>query len=411
MENNLQNQELVLLSESLSKFLYNLFIKTRNPILSELLDAQSYIEIYNRLSNDMLEKNNLLSKINSMITDYARMLTFRQGEFSFSFLPKGKEPIYSSDNVWSRKNRQTGKPVRVIQKLLKKEFTNLEYEELNNLLKSEIMSDYLFDIVSGESIRHWYNCDNNESGGTIENSCMRHEECACYLDIYVDHCKMLVLFNSDKTLIKGRAILWEIDGKTYMDRVYYSEDHYLNAFITYAIEHKFYYRENNSLLDNGDDMFWYGPNDDYTTPIKLNLSIDLGMSYYNYPYLDSFRYLDEDNNTLHDCYFPGCAYCSETDGSVTRPVVFTCPACGVEVTCYDGETPWNFNYVDYYDEYYCDDCCQYVHSIGEYVPIKDIVQCCDEDGKIYDTAIWEIDTSEYTYNNGVYYKNSSTESE
>ena len=84
---------------------------------------------------------------------------------------------------------------------------------------------------------------------------MRYTECQKYLDIYVDHCKMLVLLNKNTDKISGRAIIWEIDGKTLMDRVYYTEDHMLDIFINYAKEHKWYYRESNSLLDTGDTQY------------------------------------------------------------------------------------------------------------------------------------------------------------
>ncbi len=59
------------------------------------------------------------------VTDYATMLTVRyddeelDGEnFTISFLPKGKKPIYVDDGKWGLKNRQTGKIGKVIQSLL-----------------------------------------------------------------------------------------------------------------------------------------------------------------------------------------------------------------------------------------------------------------------------------------------------
>lgn len=64
-----------------------------------------------------------------------------------------------------------------------------------------------FDIVEGEDIIHWYNGNYNEYGATLSNSCMRYDECGEYLRVYADTCKMLVLFNKERDLICGRALL------------------------------------------------------------------------------------------------------------------------------------------------------------------------------------------------------------
>lgn len=198
---------LVLLSDSFANFLEDVWEDTRNIIIEELLTIDRDIKNYNNLPDDSKLKFQLKDKIDSKLTDYARQLTIRLGTFEVSFLPKDKEPVYVSEGVWSKTNRQSGRPIRIIQKLIKRKFTNYEYEQLNNLLKARIVDDGELVVVEGEDIRKYYNCENNNPGGTLENSCMRYDECQKYLDIYVDHAKMLVLLNRVTDKISGRAIV------------------------------------------------------------------------------------------------------------------------------------------------------------------------------------------------------------
>ena len=91
--------------------------------------------------------------ISKSINESARMLDLRS-DFTISFLPKGKLPTYTEDEKWSRKDRQTGKPTRIIKRLLNtKEFNDRDFELFNNQLKAEIENIGTFSVVSGEDIR------------------------------------------------------------------------------------------------------------------------------------------------------------------------------------------------------------------------------------------------------------------
>lgn len=382
---------LVLLSDSFANFLENIWDDTRNSIIEKLLIADRDIKNYNNLPDNNELKSLLKERINNEITDYARQLTIRIGTFEISFLPKDKEPVYVSEGVWSKTNRQSGKPIRIIQKLIKKKFTNYEYEQLNNYLKARIVDDGELVIVEGEDIRKYYNCANNNPGGTLENSCMRYDECQKYLDIYVDHAKMLVLLNKATDKISGRAIIWQIDDRTFMDRVYYTQDHMLNLFINYAKEHKWYYREYNSLLDTGDFQCWYGPNDNYQNPNTLYLKINIG--YYNYyPYMDSFRYLS--NGCLYD--YPGDEYecCDCTNGSTSgSSYCYCCVECGAEYWGSEEECPDGIHWSDHDECYYCDDCCTWNNYIDDYVLRSDLRDVHVSNDSEREIPIWELENN------------------
>ena len=383
---------LVLLSDSFANFLEDVWEDTRNIIIEELLTIDRDIKNYNNLPDDSKLKFQLKDKIDSKLTDYARQLTIRLGTFEVSFLPKDKEPVYVSEGVWSKTNRQSGRPIRIIQKLIKRKFTNYQYEQLNNLLKARIVDDGELVIVEGEDIRKYYNCENNNPGGTLENSCMRYDECQKYLDIYVDHAKMLVLLNRVTDKISGRAIVWQIGDKTFMDRVYYTKDHMLDVFINYAKEHKWYYREYNSLLDTGDSQSWYGPNDDYQNPNTWNLKIHVG--YYDYfPYIDSFRYfLDRD---LYDYPIDGYESCDCTDGSTSdSSYCYCCEECGAEYWGREDELPDEIYWSDHDECYYCTDCCTWNDYVDDYVlksDLRDVYMSNDSEREI---PIWELKYSD-----------------
>ena len=146
-------------------------------------------------------------KIETLINDEARMLSFRHNAFEISYLPKGKRAIYTSTNTWGRENRQTAKPARLIQKILIREFKCKEFEDFSNWIKNELLCSGEFKIVTGDDIVKYYDGDNYyKNNGTLGNSCMRHSDCADYFNIYKDCAKLLVCLKDDKVL--GRAIIW-----------------------------------------------------------------------------------------------------------------------------------------------------------------------------------------------------------
>lgn len=248
-------------------------------------------------------------------------------------------------------------------------------------------------IVEGEDIRKYYNCENNNPGGTLENSCMRYSECQKYLDIYVDHAKMLVLLNKVTDKISGRAIVWQIEDRTFMDRVYYTKDHILDVFINYAKEHKWYYREHNSLLDTGDSQCWFGPNDDYQNPNTWNLKIHVG--YYDYyPYIDSFRYFL--NGYLYDYPIDGYDSCDCTDGSISgSSYCYCCDECGVEYWGSEDEMPDEIRWSNHDDRYYCYDCCTWNEYVDDYVLKSDLRDVYVSNNSMSKIPIWELENSDY----------------
>jgi hypothetical protein len=227
----------------------------------------------------------------------------------FKFLPTGKKLILDNDGNWSDKNRQVIKFSKLIRRLLKEPsgFTDSDYELFSNRVKSYIgifgdedgKGKYELKILEGEELRKAYlenNCSKILcSGGSSHplQSCMRYEKCQPYLDLYAHNpniVKMLVL-KDDNNLVGGRALLWHVGNKIYMDRIY-GTDAIIQIFKAWAIDNNCVYKNhqnNNSAFD------MLGNNAIRNSKIKIPINID-DLKYF--PYLDTMQYYDFENKYL-----------------------------------------------------------------------------------------------------------------
>ena len=75
-------------------------------------------------------------------------------------------------------------------------------------------------IVSGKFASWIYNYKNQSgNAGTLSASCMKHDSCSNYFDIYEKNVDMIVAMKDN--LVIGRCILWELDnGQYFADRIY-----------------------------------------------------------------------------------------------------------------------------------------------------------------------------------------------
>jgi hypothetical protein len=177
-----------------------------------------------------------------------------------------------------------------------------------------------------------------------------------------------MLITKKDGLLTGRAIVWEVDGVTILDRIYTCFDYLENCFIDYAKEHKWWIRTSNSLLSTGDDQTWYTPDDDYQSTSYREFKIVLDRHYDCFPYVDSFRYFDGDR-TISTHNGPKFALDS-TEGDY-RGEVYQCHDCGRTFYGYDSETPEGLFWSEYADCYLCEDCCWYSDGMDDYIPNSD----------------------------------------
>lgn len=375
-----------LLSDGMIDTLKSILETTESTIASELLEAHNAIVAYNQdffwMSNEVdreLLKSSLLKRVDELITDEVRALSIRKDVFEISFTPKGKELCYSSFGTWSRENRQTGKPGRVIKKLMKFDYKERDIEIFNNLLKAHMISTGNFKIVEGSDITKYYHEDTYyKISGTLGNSCMRYDECSNYFGIYEDHAKMLVCFKNG--LVMGRALVWEVNGITYMDRVYTCEDYIEEQFFTYAKENGWYVRDCNGLLHSGDNQVWISPNGEN---IYRNLKIVLKQHYDYMPYVDSFRYYDPNDNSINTCSTNGCINLDSTDGNY-EGYPYACDCCGdIYMSDDEEETPDELRWSEYEEMYLCGNCRTWCEGLSDYIKdttvTVDVITSCGEE--------------------------------
>ncbi len=351
-----------LLSTSCREHLQTVFDLYGDEIAKEILTADRLVEWirYYATNTDDIITTVVSEKIDSMITNVARAITIKP-TFEATYTPEGKELIYTSDYNWSTKNRQSGKPTKLFKKLLKKEFKEQPYENFNNRLRSVVENFGVFKVVSGSDITYYYNENTYyEYEGTLGNSCMRYPECNTYFKVYEDHAKMLVLLKNDK--VCGRAILWEWDGKTFMDRVYVCKDYLVDTFINYAKDQKWHIRQHQRLMED-DEILWYSPEDNYECCDFFDIKIDLGGKTYNkMPYIDSICYYD--GNYLYARYNDDFDKLNNTDGTYSDSYDITyCSTCGCSSE--DHVIHWCCDIEDYR----CDE--HSIHIDGENVYISD----------------------------------------
>jgi len=245
------------------------------------------------------------------------------------------EQIYDyflDDKSFNGKNRSETSLGRIINKLFPNEFNpNTDIEPFVNLYKSQRdPSD--FKLVKGDDIIYWYNKDQYAEGGTLNGSCMRYDSCSEYLKFYSenpDKVSLLILKDKeDSSKIRGRAIVWNLDepsGRTFMDRIYYTNDYIVSLFKDYAYQNGWIFKSEQNM--NEDEDFIDSTNGEVLNNLNVKNLNDPGSGHY--PYMDTLKYFD--NSTISNNYDTIYDY--------------------IELTHTDGSAVGAGEYVEFYDEY------------------------------------------------------------
>lgn len=163
--------------------------------------------------------------------------------------------------------------------------------------------DDSFDSMKITQDFQWYDeCNTSESAqdgsGSLGESCMRYDTCYHdgYFQIYDDNCSMLINKDEDG-LVDMRALLWEtVCGKKIMDRIYTDESYKQERFKAWANKKGFLYKEKQSYSNKVDFVFNGEELKDKTFLVELSESLD---EYSRFPYMDTFTYAFEDDDTWY----------------------------------------------------------------------------------------------------------------
>lgn len=296
------------------KALYD--IEQGNPIEQNPLTPKwgDELKVHKNLTNiaDRLSSSDIWSKLffvsGSAKTDKINYISLANDDpKKIAYLDEARfNRVISSDdkNLYNSDVRYMGKVGKVLRKLFP-DATDPEISEAVNVYYSVVTGDDLsFEIVEGKDITKFYDRANYSdilNVGTLNDSCMSYDCCSDYFGIYEDHAKMLCLFDLEGMVV-GRAIIWETRcGKTLMDRVYGS-DVTVEMFIAYAKKQGWWIKAHNNYYSGTQ---WFSPDDGYASEVRHSFIIDISCTYEFYPYMDTFKYLEEGESL--------CNCSSETD--------------------------------------------------------------------------------------------------
>lgn len=281
------------------------------PIISE--SFLSYLENRSTKMARYLYKCFTNPNTNLLTDAEINYLTFR-ADGTISFLPKGSEHHITDEGLWSRTNRQTGKPSKIIKKIMKPKllnlFSNKDFEAFHNNYKASGNSEYEFILKDNTEIPDVYDgqyC----AAGTLGDSCMRN--CGEYLRIY-ENCnklKILTLISKESGIIHGRALVWDVGEFIFMDRVYTSHDFMYDLFLQYAEDEGWWRKQDYKSYTNKTTL---------VTPegeiVYKEMVINTPTDFEFYPYIDTFSYGEDGylSNIDNNCY----TY-NYTDGSRDEP--------------------------------------------------------------------------------------------
>jgi hypothetical protein len=293
--------------------------KTEDILISEdLRRILKEIETESVVASLLLKKRHSKDDLCDSHVNYISIST--EDSKKISYLTIDRIDSLDEKDYWTSSRRYQAKPGSFISKIFKN-VSSKEVEKFSSLFRSlSSKAEFEFNVVCGESIAKYYNIDTYASErGSLGASCMKYNSCQDYFDIYVDNSdviSMLVMFDNKGRLI-GRALLWKFDDKKIMDRIYTINDEDLSFhFKKWATDNDYLYKS---------EQNWYNLllfENLKTSRSEVQLEIKLERTgYSNYPYLDTFKFIDLNIGTLYN-YLPkesnmsNLKTLSATDGSI-----------------------------------------------------------------------------------------------
>lgn len=328
--------------------------RTKNKIAKILLIA---INSHEKWGERMLGRFAASPRVANLMvtTEEVNYLTLRKNG-TISFLPAGRELVYTAEGTWSREGRQEGKPSRVIRKLFTKKmlerFSEQDFEMFTNLYKANATNDDEGNSEDGT----WWELRTDISRiydeetvvaecfrtGSLGESCMNGESRLTEFYDAVPGLKILTLWekavdNDGYTVdrLLGRALVWTTvtvessmlfqtkTNQTVMDRVYAIDDVTAVKFAEYADAKKWWRKPIKRLQSK--DSYESFLRIDITGEEAANVEMDVEVpldKFSEFPYLDTFFYVNNDNrlSNYNNNWF---AYLRSTNGEVTINGKFT----------------------------------------------------------------------------------------
>lgn len=227
-----------------------------------------------------------------------------------SFLSIDSNKLKKIQDKWKDGKRQDVKAGRILRKIFndvvldKFRIDDHEVEVFTNGWKNLCLAkDEKFEIISGDKIgfyysnKHYYD-KGNVQGTTLWHSCMQGVP-KNYFDIYTKNSQVSLvgIFKMDGDWkLAARAIMWsfvdEIKNEDFkvIDRVYYIKNSYYDYYKIMAVGL-------NAWLKDQRGGGFINPKTGKTEMMSWVFALDR-INFSNYPYLDTFNYLDKQRGTI-----------------------------------------------------------------------------------------------------------------
>ena len=287
----------------LSKRLIDLLNKIDHPVSHELLKIHSDLDFKTKKTFVDIHptKDDYVTYINT--TKAAEILGIENQE-SYDIIDKSVLMDLNINSDVYKKQRGEGRIGRFINEIFGHSRFASELEMFVRMFKSKqnkAEKFKLMEVVSGDDIPYFYDCNKYSSmSGTLGNSCMGDVDSRFFqIYEYNRNVGMLVLYDNDnKSLIKGRAIVWmnllKPQGRTFMDRIYTNNSSDEQLFIEYAIDNNWLYKSEQSI---GEDIKVIDPSDNSSKKMRLLSQLEEG-EYDYYPYMDTMAYYNATNGKI-----------------------------------------------------------------------------------------------------------------
>lgn len=270
-------------------------------ISDDLRDVLNIIEPESEVAKLLLKRRHYKEDLVESYVDYISIS--KQDNTKLSYLSQDRIDSLETDEYWTSSRRYIAKPGAFITKIFKN-VSAKEIEKFSNLFKSQTAKPvFSFEIVKGDKIKDFYYYESYQSTekGSLGVSCMKHEHCQRYFDLYTeneDNVSMLAMFN-DKNRLIGRALLWDFDTHKIMDRIYtYNDEELSFHFKKWATEHGYFYKSEQNWFNT----LFFEQIGSGKKEFKLEIKLPNIKQHY-YPYMDTFKFIDLDKGILYN-YLP-----------------------------------------------------------------------------------------------------------
>lgn len=290
---------------------YNFILESRGDIKCPAILSTSFInkcrEINSPISNSLIDMDRKMSSytfincgLNGETIQYSeaeRVVSeldkiYKKYDSNFNaqkFISKISNP--EPDNYYWNKNKVDIKVGRFIRRFLSESnFTDSQIEDFVNKWKSLSNKGEKFEYWLGQKIPEAYETRNylGEHGyNPLWNSCMNDRTELVDFYVFIRGLNMVVLLNNENKIL-GRSLLWEdVEGRKFLDRIYYINDWDYFKFIDLAKKNGWYYKAKNKSYSD-----WILNGDVKKIEVKIKYpkeAIQPDM----FPYLDTFYFLSE----------------------------------------------------------------------------------------------------------------------